>query len=585
MNYNRFKKLFLPCVALAGAFALAGCTDNDYDLNEVDATMGFGGDGLSLPVSSTDTIKLADVLELDGSDCVVEKENGDYVFEQKGNKPAPSRPSIDPIRVACGTPVHGDIVISAPVVPGVSTVEITADGGAQTFTYEGDVPDEVVELTHVGCNSSLTFNVVFPQNLAQAVSSIRTLNVTMPSFMEFTVDGNAPAHTREGNTLRFTNVPTNRNLNISVTMTGFNITNNKSRQGGAVVSGGKINIEGTINIDVAATANVADAQGLDGQRITSTLNISEIAMTSARGRFNPEIDIKDFGEVEVTGVPDFLTDGDVRVDLYNPIINLVINNNMPLGGKITSATITAYRDGNTETAEVSDIDIKASGTTNVLLCRTADGINAEPGTTVKTVPGIENLIMRIPDRITFDAHVEADAATECEFLFGNQGYEVQPEYSFEAPIAFAENANIVYKDTLDGWNEDIEDFDLSEGAYVNIDATIENRMPAYLNLSVVPVDVEGNEISSADMTVEVTGTVLASGKEDEPAYTPINVKLTQNSEGALKRLDGLAFKVEASASEDGHESITGQTLNARKHFLIARDLKVKVVGKIIGDFN
>ena len=60
---------------------MTGCMDDGYDFNEVDMTVGIGGDGLSLPVSSTDTIKLEDVLELDGSESVVVKDNGDYVFE------------------------------------------------------------------------------------------------------------------------------------------------------------------------------------------------------------------------------------------------------------------------------------------------------------------------------------------------------------------------------------------------------------------------------------------------------------------------------------------------------------------------
>ena len=51
---------------------MASCVNSDYDFNEVDATMGFGGEGLELPGSSTDTIKLADVLDL-GDDGVSPK--------------------------------------------------------------------------------------------------------------------------------------------------------------------------------------------------------------------------------------------------------------------------------------------------------------------------------------------------------------------------------------------------------------------------------------------------------------------------------------------------------------------------------
>ena len=52
-----------------------------------------------------------------------------------------------------------------------------------------------------------------------------------------------------------------------------------------------------------------------------------------------------------------------------------------------------------------------------------------------------------------------------------------------------------------------------------------------------------------------------------------------------KHVMDVVFHVSAKASEDGQKPVTGVTLNARKHFLIARDIKVKFVGTVIGDFN
>ena len=63
-----FKTSLLPCLAMAGVLALSSCQDDNYDFDDVDMTVGIGGDGLTLPVSSTSVIKLEDVLELDGSE-------------------------------------------------------------------------------------------------------------------------------------------------------------------------------------------------------------------------------------------------------------------------------------------------------------------------------------------------------------------------------------------------------------------------------------------------------------------------------------------------------------------------------------
>lgn len=38
---------------MAGALGFSSCTDNDYDLNSIDTTIGIGGDGLEFPYLGT----------------------------------------------------------------------------------------------------------------------------------------------------------------------------------------------------------------------------------------------------------------------------------------------------------------------------------------------------------------------------------------------------------------------------------------------------------------------------------------------------------------------------------------------------
>lgn len=257
---------------------------------------------------------------------------------------------------------------------------------------------------------------------------------------------------------------------------------------------------------------------------------------------------------------------------------------MAVGGVI-SGTITSYKDGvKLKSIDVSDIPVNPSGTTKVCICRRKDGINIAEYDVVRDYADLSELIREIPDRITFSASARADASKESSFKLGTP-YTIQPEYSFTAPIMFDQNASIVYKDTIDGWHEDIEDFELAEGSYINLSTTIENRVPAYLNVDVTPIDVDGNAMGSDEISVEVSNSVLASGDGENSIETPLSVDIKQNKDGALSRLDGLVFHVSAKASEDGQKPVTGVTLNARKHFLIARDIKVKFVGTVIGDFN
>ena len=586
MDFNRFKSFFLPCVAMAGMFALSGCTDSDYDFNEIDATMGFGSDGLTLPVNSTDTIKLADVLELDGSDCVVEKSNGDYVFEQTGEPVDPVYPEIDNITVS-GEPQEGEIGLEVVPIPGGTGFTISADDDALTFTYSGDKPAEVKSLSYVGTDAKMNLTVTFPSELSSAVSSIGSLTMQLPAYMDISNVTASTACTVSGSTLVFANIPTSRDLTVWANVTGLDFKASDKSLGSVEIAGDKVDMSGTIRVAVTATVTGGTGvTGVDGARIRSTFTLDKIVIENARGIFDPEINLDDLGSVDITGVPDFLTDGDVWVDLYNPVIDLRVSNNMAVGGFI-SGTITSYKDGvKLKSIDVSDIPVNPSGTTEVCICRRKDGINIAKYDVVRDYADLSELIRTIPDRITFSASARADASKESSFKLGHhRQYEVRPKYSFMAPIMFDQNASIVYKDTLDGWHEDIEDFELAKGSYINLSTTIENRVPAYLNVDVTPIDVDGNAMGSDEISVEVSNSVLASGDGENSTETPLSVDIKQNKDGALSRLDGLVFHVSAKASEDGQKPVTGVTLNARKHFLIARDIKVKFVGTVIGDFN
>ena len=83
----------------------------------------------------------------------------------------------------------------------------------------------------------------------------------------------------------------------------------------------------------------------------------------------------------------------------------------------------------------------------------------------------------------------------------------------------------------------------------------------------------------------MSNTVIASADGVNSVETPLNLKVTQGRKGAMKRLDGLVFDIKAAASDNGSSPVEGMTLNSQKHFLIARDIKIKLVGKLIGDFN
>lgn len=577
-------------MTLLGGLALASCVNSDYDFNEVDATMGFGGEGLELPGSSTDTIKLADVLDLGDDDCVKVRPNGDYVFEQVGDNVEPAQPEIAPISVTQRQSVSYDIDINVePATRSAGdaravTVVLSADGDMQSFEYDGDKPAEVVGLDYAETDANLSFSLHFPAGLSSVVASLDEISIQMPSFMELSdVSANIGADgswSIDGSRIVFSNITTSRDLTVSarVSRLRFGVSDELGSLG---IEGDKIVLDGRVHVSMNSVATVSGGS-IEGLTASSDFAIDDMQITSVTGRFDPEIDLDNLGDVEITGVPDFLTDGNVRVDLYNPQILLTLNSDLNMGGFV-GGTLTSWKDGQPiASVTVPEMAVRAGGMTEMCICRNGEGI--EGYDVVQVVPELSTLIETIPDRITFEGTARADRNQTCEFELGHR-YTVQPAYRVEAPIAFAENAQIVYKDTIDEWHEDIEDFELSDNSYITFTANIENRVPAYLSLSAYAIDVDGQRMGDDEIKVEVSNTVIASADGETSSETPLTIRVSQNDGRALSRLDGLVFDVTASASDGGANPVEGMTLNSEKHFLIARDIKIKLVGTLIGDFN
>lgn len=208
------------------------------------------------------------------------------------------------------------------------------------------------------------------------------------------------------------------------------------------------------------------------------------------------------------------------------------------------------------------------------------GVDASAYDQVVAVPQLSDIMRRIPKTVRFAAEARADASREGTMELG-KSYTIQPAYSIMAPLAFDEGARIVYNDTIDGWTDDLEDIDLMAGSAIELTANVENKIPAYLTVSATAIDVHGKPIPENRIKVEVSNVINASEDGKTPVVTPLKIRLTEGEPGSVALVDGLTFRIEAASGEEGAKSIVGQTINAYNHTLKARDIKVRLVGKII----
>lgn len=594
LNHNLKHHLLPSALLVAGFLTLTGCTNNDYDLNNVDATMGFGSESLVIPNSSTKDIPLKDVLDLKEDGCVVTDAAGNYLFQLAGGDVEAAKPNISPIILDVANVFDGDISLSSTASTGAkarrapgSSLHI-ASPKVMMFKYHGN--DRAVkslneaEIDETTTNNNISIKLDF-SNISTAVSNIESATLTLPAYLSISqpISSDNGVPTLNGSKVTVTGISTARPLELSLKTQKLDF-NNQNDHGSLSINNGAIDLTGYFSI--ALQCNVTGAMP-DNPTIKAKIGVADrtITMRSATGIFDPTINLNSLGEVDVTGLPDFLDDDDVVADLDNPQILLTVNNDMDVAATV-SATVISTKEGR-ELARVTlpEMSVAKNGLSKICICRqkTSELAQQYGEANVYAVSNLSTLINRIPDHIKIvdvNAHAKPEVAT---IVFGKE-YQVKPSYKVNAPLAFGENANIVYEDSFTGWNDDIDELDLAEGTYIEVTANVENKVPAYLTVKAYPVDAQGNKIEDK-LLIEIPDEVAASTDGTTAVTTPITMKITPKVKNSLKQLDGLVFRLEGSAKSANGNKVTGISLNEREHTLKLNDIKVKIVGKIIGDFN
>ena len=592
MKKKQMKASLLLASLLTLGFSVTGCTNDDYDFDQIDATMGFGSGELEIPASSTMNIPLSDILELEEGGSVKIAANGDYLFQLTGSDASSASPMISPI-VLRGNSYSSTLTLNAS-----SAAKGTRAAGThlsfvspkqQMFEYNGtDAAVKSLNSAEVADEIELKINLTLG-GLSSAIATIDKATLTLPGYLEISqVTGNGNGVPMvNGSKITVENVSTSSNLQLTIKAKKLDFE--KQDAYGKVVIGnnGSIKMDGYFDLGIEADVTRVPTSALT---IDANVNVIDITLKSATGIFDPEINISSLGDVSVTGVPDFLSEDGVRADLDNPQIILSIKNDMDAAAKVSAKVISTKNGQNLATVQLPEMNIcktTVAPVTKICICRhkTAELTAQYGAANVYEVSNLATLInQHIPDYVQItDVETKADPSQEMTIEFGRY-YKVVPSYEIYAPLAFAEDAVIEYADDFDGWNDDLDDLELSEGTYVRLTADAQNLVPATLIVEATPLGVGGTDISNLIEVNVKKGTVKASADGVTAVNSPLEIELREKVKGGLQKLDGLSYKVKGKASHDG-TTVTGINLNSEKHTLKLENINVKLVGKVIGNFN
>ena len=572
-------------------FSVTGCTNDDYDFDQIDATMGFGSGELEIPASSTMNIPLSDILELEEGGSVKIAANGDYLFQLTGSDASSASPMISPI-VLRGSSYSNTLTLSTH-----SAAKGTRTAGTHLsfvspkelmFEYNGtDAAVKSLKSAEVDGEIVLNVNLTLG-GLSSAITKLDKVTLTLPGYLQISqVTRNGKPIEHNGSKITVENVSTSSNLELTIKAKKLDFENQDAYGKVVIGNNGSIKMDGYFDLGIEA-----DATGVPTSALTigANVNVNDITLKSATGIFDPEINISSLGDVTVTGVPDFLSEDGVRADLENPQIILSIKNDMDAAAKVSAKVISTKNGQNLATVQLPEMNISkttVAPVTKICICRnkTEELTRQYGAANVYEVSNLATLInQHIPDHVQITGvEAKADLSQEMTIEFG-RSYHIEPSYEIYAPLAFAEDAVIEYADDFEGWNDDLDDLELSEGTYVRLTADAQNLVPATLIVEATPLGLEGTDISNLIEVNVKKGTVKASADGVTAVNSPLEIELREKVKGGLQKLDGLSYKVKGKASHDG-TTVTGINLNSKKHTLKLENIKVKLVGKVIGNFN
>ena len=582
MLNTKKRPLMAAALLLTSLGITTSCIDSSYDLNkDIDMTISAGGEHLAIPVGYTEKITLDKIIELDEGDDL-QIVDGEYHLLKKNNIDE-TNTSVGTVTVAESENIIDAITLLNSVsTPGANIVIPKKQSEGKINAEARGVDKAVIEIGSLAADMPTTLTLKFELGGGISIErvDIKTMTITFPDFIQFENENGL-----NGQTLTMTDVqikPSEFKKELKINKYVFGNTYGEGNRVEEENGDRILKIENQkITIEMQGIY-AHNPQGSGSLSITPTVTLSEMAVSEVYGTIQPDIDVKPT-EVELNNLPDFLQDDEIRLDITNPVFSFNANN--PLNTDVEmDGVLTGYKDGKvTKTVKIgsgnggASITLKPSGDKQQTISIVRDEKTVvEANATKVVVPNLNDIIETIPDRI----NVELKPAVKTEQYYTvnlGQDYTLNSAYDIDIPLSFGSNLKIVYEETLDNFDLDLEDVDI-EKAVLSINAV--NTIPLAMeikNENVSALDANGNVIKDIDVTVEGTITESKDGKTE--VSSTLNVNLNETAEGAISKLDGLKLKITA---------VPGQATDVQllsTQWMQLKDMKLKIPNGIKVDLN
>ena len=625
MNLERHA--LIPAVCIVSSFiCITACVNEEYDLSKgIDTTINVNGD-ISAPLGSTEKILIGDFFEIDPQNSAISVVDGDYVLSLSGDM---VRHDIDVPELGIsgisvgnsenpgGYRINMDIPDTQPV-EGVQipdrTYEFTVAGEKETaIEINEEVPEYIAGIGKIELNSAMSISMRLSRDDGRSEGEITIgegFSLVFPDYITIVKEGGSVDYeVLDGNVVRFASsasLTPSAPLGFRLGIAGIDFGRMPEGQG---LVNGRIVIDDIIGMqDVSISANARSFGEVisdlpSSLSIDIDMSVSDIEIETVEVVFNPEITVDD-QTVEIGEMPEFLSEEGNRLDLYSPVITLMVTNDSPVSA-VLQADITSYSNdsqtaslhlGN-EDAGAADAVVLRSGVTPVYIVRRAEDVPDGPvaatnDPVIIVRDDLSELIATIPDKMTVsDIDVRVLQETiEFDLVNAPDRYSFSFGYDINVPLAFGEELAVSYPYDITGLNATLNPSSSDDNGSLEIDfseasvfLTFVNEIPLDLSVAASPIDKDGNVIGSG-IDVELTGiegnsaVTVGAGNVGSPSESPAVIRIRADRESLMK-LDGFRLDLKGSCGS----GFAGVALNENQGIQL-KDISVNIKGGVSTQF-
>ena len=546
----------------------------------------MGGEHLSIPAGSSDTAYLSKIIEVEEGD-ILQPDAATRVYHLTKKDDIDVKPTtVKEVTISETTTKLEETkivnttssLINEDVTEGINTL---GDFKAESNNIDEALKELGALYAKTPVDLILTIDFANTGDLSFAKVKANNLKIIFPDYIVFKAEEGIQGHELilDGQVLSENGSSYSRTLKVE----GYKFSENAGV--GRKPNEGTLTIEGVISMEGEVVTS-----GVSG---TGTLSLvpktvlREMTASSVTGVIQPEIKAETTN-IELNDLPDFLKDEETRMDITNPVILLRAENQLETPVEV-DAVLTPMK-GN---AQIDGKEVKvgsgygktpvvlASGKNVIALSRTGE-CTIEGVTSNVKVEDINNLLETIPDDIEVDLQpvVRNEGYYTAEL---GRAYEMPSSYEVDVPLSFEQNLNIVYNDSVQDLNKDLNDLDKVILKKANVLLTVDNAIPLKLQLkpeNVLIKDVYGNELTAVKKTIEEDKQYVTESMDGEkPVTSELVLNLTSEDTAFLSKIDRICFKLTAVPG-----SATGVPLKDTQ-WLKVTSIKLSVPGGVNVDLN